>query len=138
MNGVRMGVIVGLITSSMLVAGPKFKDALKESRTEKSSTYITRLQDLATWMFFEAIHWNAANKNNEYAIEWGYAAEAVAAYINSPAIKEIDAELTLRNSAKDKLVLLQDYYTQVYSALAKKGPKALEGSFKTFTPQLPS
>lgn len=138
MNSLRMGMVIGLITSSMLFAGKEFNKAIKESRTEKSSTYIARLQDLATWMFFEAIHWNAASKHNEYAIEWGYATEALAAYANLVAIREIDVELTMRNSAKDKLALLQDYYTQVYNALAQKGPKALEGSFKVFTPQLPS
>ncbi|MFI5332647.1 MAG: hypothetical protein ACHQVS_00940 [Candidatus Babeliales bacterium] len=146
MKSIRMCVVAGLMASSVLFAGKEFDKAIKESKTERSATYIARLQDLATWMFFEAIHWNAANnsmkdisqKCENYVIEWGYATDALASYISSPAIKEIDAELTTLNSASAKLARLQDYYTQVYKALANKGQKALEGSFKMFTPNLPS
>lgn len=138
MKSIRMGVVVGLMASSVLFAGKEFDKAIKESKTERSATYIARLQDLATWMFFEAVHWQAANKNNEYEVEWGYATEAIASYVNLPAVKEIDSELVMKHSAKDKIALLQDYYTQVYNALAKKGQKALEGPFKLFTPNLPS
>lgn len=144
MKMIRMSIIAGLMATSALVAGPKFDDALKKGGIlDTDKNYIKRLQDLASWLFFEVKHWEASNKRtppNEYSTELGYAADAIASYITdkktAAAIKEIQGELDqeARKAGGDKYEFVRRYYNEACLAIEKKDKNALQGSFKYFSP----
>lgn len=119
MKKIVLFIAVSLFTVSSMFAGTKFKSALIESQYERYSSYVKRLEALATILYYKAAEIKGTLQNADTKIDEISKKEHL---IGIP--EEIQEELSSisspTNRSANQLAKLESYYQQVLNKLAPR------------------